>query len=395
MKSPDQYIQELAAFLAPVGIEEVEWQESVGRILAETITAERDSPAADVSAMDGYAVRSRDISHANIPIFCTIAAGYPPSEFPPGTCARIFTGGMVPRQADVVIRCEDVIEEPDSISIRSEYFAQIGDNIRRQGENATKGSIILGSGITLNQANLNGVLSGGNRVVQVHRRVRIGIINTGDELVDLHQPLEPWQIRDSNGPTLEFFCRQLPWVELLKRERVADSREKILQQLTMLLPKVDAIFLTGGVSMGGTDHVPHAIQEVGAKNVFHRIPIRPGKPILGAATRDGKLILGLPGNPVSVAVTALRFGLPLIRKIAGLKQVQSSSLPVRIRNCDSKTIPLTWYRLATINIDGTVSLIDTHGSGDLISLANSDGVVEIAPGCHGQGPFPWYPWTQA
>ncbi len=395
MKSPDHYIQELAAFLAPVGIEELAWQDCAGRILAETITSERDSPAANVSAMDGYAVRSRDISHANIPIYCTLAAGYPPSEFPPETCARIFTGAMVPQQADLVIRREDVIEEKNSISIRPEFSAQLGDNIRRQGENAKKASIILRSGITLNQANLSGVLSGGNRVVHVHRRVRVGIINTGDELVDLHQPLEPWQIRDSNGPTLEFFCRQIPWVELLKRERVADSREKILQQLTMLLPNVDAIFLTGGVSMGDTDHVPHAIQQVGAKIVFHRIPIRPGKPILGAVTRDGKLILGLPGNPVSVAVTALRFGLPLLRKIAGLEELQSPTLPVHIRNCDSKTIPLTWYRLATLNRDGTVNLIDTHGSGDLISLANSDGVVEIAPDCHGRGPFPWYPWTQA
>ena len=395
MKSPDQYIQELAALLAPVGIEELVWQDCVGRILAQTITSERDSPAADVSAMDGYAVRSNDISRANIPIFCTMAAGYPPSEFPPGNCARIFTGAVVPQQADFVIRREDVIEEQNSISIPPEYSAQSGDNIRRRGENAARGSIILRSGITLNQANLSGVLSGGNRVVDVRRRVRVGIINTGDELVDLHQPLEPWQIRDSNGPTLEFFCGQIPWVELLKRERVADSREKILQQLTMLLPNVDAIFLTGGVSMGDTDHVPHAIQEAGAKIVFHRIPIRPGKPILGAVTRDSKLILGLPGNPVSVAVTALRFGLPLLRKIAGLEELQFPTLPVHIRNCDTKTIPLTWYRLATLNMDGTVNLIDTHGSGDLISLANSDGVVEISPGCHGPGPFPWYPWTQA
>jgi molybdopterin molybdotransferase len=392
VNSPTEYIHKLAECLAPVGTEELRWQNCVARVLAKSITAERDSPAQDVSSMDGFALRSSDLSADSIPVFCTIAAGYPPSDLPAGACAKIFTGAVVPKQADFVVRREDVIEASGSIVLKPGVSAVAGENIRRRGENAKQGSTILPAGIALNQATVGAVLSGASEVVQVHRRVRVAIINTGDELVDKHQPMEPWQIRDSNGPTLEFFFHQLPWIDLIQRQRVLDSPEVIRQHLAILLPAVDAICLTGGVSMGDADHVPQAIQDVGANIVFHRIPIRPGKPILGAATADGKLILGLPGNPVSVAVTALVIGLPLLRRLAGFTAIDSNPCQVRISNWDSITIPLTWYRLAKAHRDGTVSLIDTHGSGDIISLANSDGVVEVPPGSYGPGPFAWYPW---
>jgi molybdopterin molybdotransferase len=220
----------------------------------------------------------------------------------------------------------------------------------------------------------------------VQRRVRVVVLNTGDELACIGGHVEPWQIRDSNGPLLETWLKQLPWIDFVCRKHVGDKLHSIQSAIAAHLPHADAIVLTGGVSMGDADFVPEAIAKLDGEVVFHRLPIRPGKPVLGAHL-DGKLILGLPGNPVSVAVTSRVIGLPLLRKLAGIVPTEASLERCELANADDKTLSLMWYRLVKIGPDSQVRLIDTQSSGDLVSLALSDGFVEIPIGARGIGPW--------
>jgi molybdopterin biosynthesis enzyme len=153
----------------------------------------------------------------------------------------------------------------------------------------------------------------------------------------------------------------------------------------------DALLITGGVSMGDTDHVPQSIRDAGGRIAFHRIPIRPGKPMLGAIGPRGQLILGLPGNPVSVAVTFRRYGFPLLQWLAGVDR-EPWVPTVEIENPDGKTLDLVWFRLVRRTGDGVVALLTNRGSGDIAALGMSDGFVEIPPGANSQGLRRYFDW---
>jgi molybdopterin molybdotransferase len=146
--------------------------------------------------------------------------------------------------------------------------------------------------------------------------------------------------------------------------------------------------------MGDTDHVPAAVRNCGAEIVFHRLAIRPGAPILGAVAPPGKLVLGLPGNPVSVAVTFRRFGLPMLGRIAGSSQ-QPKRFPVELANPDDKTLHLVWYRLVQMQADGRALLLPNQGSGDLRTLGLSDGFIEIPNQTESRGTFRYYDWSHS
>ncbi len=389
-------IKTLARKLNTVGTETVTWDRSCGRISALELCSERDSPARNVSAMDGYALRVDDLGRGELPVVGTIAAGTAPMDFPSGTCVRLFTGAVVPDSADAVVRREDVIELGHGIRIRSDVQLQRSDNIRKQGENAKRGQVILPAGKEIHTARLSAVLASGLERIRVYRKVRVAIINTGDELIEQGKAISDWQIRDSNGPTLQHLFRHAQWIEVTSRIRIGDNFEAVVAAIQQALDSADAVLLTGGVSMGETDHVPQAVEACGAEVVFHRIPIRPGKPLLGAVSTDGKLILGLPGNPVSVAVTGLRFALPLLKRAGGIEDYLPTPLSVRLNEPSNKLLPLVWFRLARYptgdDASHAVELVDSKGSGDLISLARSDGFVEIPADSSGDGPFEWYPW---
>jgi len=226
--------------------------------------------------------------------------------------------------------------------------------------------------------------------VDVFKKVRVAIINTGDELIEFGQHIEPWQIRDSNGPFLESSLASHPWVQT-ERSKVPDQRDKTEQAIRGRLDQCDVLLLTGGVSMGDTDYVPDSIRAVGGQVVFHRIPIRPGRPMLGAYGPKGQLILGLPGNPLSVAVTFRRYAMDLIRYVAGF----SSEEPVpslQVESDESKTIDLTWFRLVSFTEAGRLKLVSSQGSGDIASLIKSDGFVEIPPNSQTAGNRNFYVW---
>ena len=380
-------IGQLAEQLECVGVENCDTDRCSGRVLSKPLLADRDSPAIDVSAMDGYAIRLSDLHSESLPVAAIAPAGSAPTSLAQGMAVQIFTGAAVPPEADCVIRREDTIELPSrvKIAIPTESLHR-GLNIRRRGENTRAGDIVLPQGTILNAPAMGAVATFAGEQLTIRRRVRVVVLNTGDELASIGAKVEPWQIRDSNGPLLETWLKQLPWIDFVCRKHVGDTLEFVQSAIESHLADADAILLTGGVSMGDTDFVPEAIAKLGGRVAFHRLPIRPGRPVLGASLA-GKLLLGLPGNPVSVAVTSRVIGFPLLRKLAGILPLEEPLERCELIDADNKTLSLEWYRLVKIDRDSNVRLIGSQGSGDLVSLSLSDGFVQIPMGASGNGPW--------
>lgn len=385
-------IDQLKERLRIVDHESIAATNSRGRILAENVDAFRDSPATDVSAMDGYAVRLCDIGTKPLPVIGIATAGSAPLQLKPTSAIRVFTGGPVPIQADCVVRREDCVETATQVTFQvpKESIA-LGLNIRKQGENANAGDTVIHVGSHLSACGFAGALTFlSKESIEVFRRVRVTIINTGDELIEFGRQIEPWQIRDSNGPFLESSLANLAWVET-RRVKVPDHRAQTEQAICEAMERSDVLLLTGGVSMGDTDYVPDSIRSAGGNVIFHRIPIRPGRPLLGAHGPRGQLILGLPGNPLSVAVTFRRYAMELIRHVAGIRRPEA--IPwMQLDAIDTKTIDLTWFRLVYLQADGKLTLVSSQGSGDIASLIESDGFVEVPPYCQAAGTRRFYAW---
>lgn len=385
----------LESKLRVVETQSMDISQSAGRILAQQVLNFRDSPPMDVSAMDGYACRLEDLqSHASeLLVDGTATAGAPPLGLPDHRAIRIFTGAVVPAGANVVLPRERCEEKPDRVLVQMPLDQiKLGWNIRRQAENARQGDVALPAGLRIDGPRISSLVSMNlDPAIQVHRKVRVTIINTGDELLGIGTPIQPWQIRDSNGPLLECMLQDLPWTQWT-RTSVQDDLPKIQLAIEQALQTSDAVILTGGVSMGDTDHVPKALQNAGGQIEFHRLPIRPGAPVLAATTMQGQLILGLPGNPVSVAVTFRRFGLTLLERLAG-KLDRPRVFLTELANPDEKALHLVWFRLVKIQPDGRALLLPSQGSGDLRSLGLSDGFIEVPPHRASKGTFRYYDWN--
>ena len=390
--SPDEA---LAAWIEQINIVDTEtlaWQQAAGRILASPIIADRDSPACDASAMDGYAVRIQDVKPGKLNISGEAHIGQKPVSLTPGYAVKIVTGAPVPAAADAVIRREDVQEYPDNIIINENLDIKTDQNIRRQGENIRKGNTVIEAGLLLTAPSIAAASTFGAANITVYKKVKVAIIVTGNEVLSPDAEAKAWQLRDSNGPGLTTMLSQIPWLEVLPIERSGDTLASIQQIIDQSLANCDAVILTGGVSMGDYDFVPTAVKNSGCKTVFHKLPIRPGKPLLAAVSPNGKPILGLPGNPVSVLTTARRFGSVVLSKRAGLKNPSPAQPTATLENSGDKILNMWWSRPITLDSHGHAKLVTSRGSGDIVSAAQSHGFIEIPPNATGQGPWPIYRW---
>lgn len=396
LDSPHAAMTAMTAMLAlaePVGTERVELGSAGGRVLAEDLRADRPSPACDVSAMDGYAVRLSDLQGDSLPVAGAIAIGKSPPVMPPGAGLQIVTGAPIPDGADAVIKREDVIESPGMIGFTRAVASSVrpGQHIRRQGENLAAGAMVCERGRVITPALAGSLATFGIATPTVFKRVRVGVVITGDEVVDPGETPDQWRLRDSHASMLAAMLSSSSWLERGPITRVHDDAETIFQTARLTLETCDALILTGGVSMGDHDHVPGVVERLGAKLVFHRLPQRPGKPALGAITAGGKPVFGLPGNPLSVLVTAHRLALPTLMHRAGVRDMRAPT-SVRLANDDGQSIGLWWHRLVMLSSDGEARLLPSQGSGDIASAATSDGFIEIPPNRSGEGPWPFYHW---
>ena len=403
--SPAEAAAALCARLAPVGAEEVPLRGLPGRVLAEPGRWDRDSPPADVSAMDGYALRAADAPASGrwLPVAGEVAIGREPPACPPGAAVRVFTGGAVPAGADCVVPRELLEEEAAGDAARTGRVRWLpgspapipGGHVRRRGENARAGDAALPAGAAVTPAAASALASAG-AVPRVHRRVRVAVRLTGDELHDASLPagaVPPCGIRDSNGPLIRAFLAGLPWAEAVSVERVPDDAEATAASVRSALTEAaaDAVLLSGGVSMGDHDHVPAACVAAGCTPVYHRLAMRPGKPNFGAVGPAGQAVLGLPGNPGSVLAGLFVLASPALRRLAGFADAQPPRPRLRVEHAGAETLNLWAYRPARIGEDGAARLLGHRGSGDPAGPAAMDGLVEVPPGERaGAAPRRWY-----
>ncbi len=380
----------LLARVKPAGLECVPLADAFGRILARSVPADRDSPACDVSAMDGYAVRLNE--GAVLPVAFEVPAGSPAPALPAGVCARVMTGAPLPTGAEAVVPRERT-DETNTTQVRllDPAALKFGDNIRRQGENLRAGATTLAAGCAINPAVAGSLSLLGVAAPQVFKRLKIAVLVTGNEVLGAHDQPQPWQVRDANGPALQALLLPLPWIGRIEVRFVKDEPRALKTAIDAALADCDALLLTGGVSAGDLDFVPRMLKESGCESVFHKLAIRPGKPLLGALTADGRPIFGLPGNPVAVMTCARRFVLPALSLRAGLRPTPPPQ--VEVTGADAKTLDLTWFRPVKLTASGQARLIPTQGSGDPVGAAQADGFVEIKPGQTAGGWQPFFSWS--
>ncbi len=368
--------------VAPLPPERVPLAEAWGRCLAEVVRADRHLPPTDRSAMDGFAVRAADLSRppGRLRLIGESAAGAPFGQrVRSGTCVRILTGAVVPAGADAIVKVEDTLKAGDGILFPRAPAP--GDNIRRCGEDARAGSTLLPRGTQLNGARLGVCAAAGKATVRVHRLPRVAVLCTGRELRRVGQRVQPWQIRDSNGPAIGGSLRSAGFAEV-RLSLVGDDPTQIEQAILQAAEQSDAVLLSGGVSVGCYDHVPGVLLRLGARIRFHGVAMKPGKPLL-YATRSERPLWGLPGNPLSVLVALHQFAIPALRRMSGLAPAACRpTLPVRIRRsvyASSKRTEFRLVRLVGSAKDWCAHPVCSCGSADLVSGALADGVIELPP----------------
>ncbi len=334
------------------------------------MAADRDDPALDRSAMDGIALRAGDGLAPRLMVG-TLFAGDDPARCSvgPGEAVGIMTGACLPPGADAVVPVERIRREGEAVILRE--APRVGDHIRRKGEQAARGALLLEGGRPWSAARAALSAQIGRELPLPHRPV-VGIAPTGDELV---ADPSPWQIRDSNGPMLEALAfrmgadvRRLP-----RLEDEAGALERALRNLE----GVDVLLTSGGVSMGEKDLLPGVLQAMGAAILFHRIRLKPGKPML-AARLDGLTILGLPGNPVSAYLNALLFLPVALARLQGGEAAdpwKEAELTEAVSNKGDRPL-LHPCRLH----EGRLDPLPSKGSADLVRLAQADACAWIPAG---------------
>jgi molybdopterin molybdotransferase len=367
--------QRILEQVTPLAGELVPVADADGRVLASDLVSEVDLPGFDYSAMDGYAVAARDLSGAGpwqLPVTLEQRAGAAALALAPQSAARIFTGAPLPSGADSVLMQEDTERAGDLVLFRSAPRA--GSHVRRRGEDLARGAVALARGSRLNPFRLGLLAALDQSHAQVTRRPRVALLCTGDELRDPGSPPRPGSIPDSNGPSLAALARKAG-AEVVRIARSSDELEQTRAALRAALEACDVLLSVGGVSVGDHDVVKQALEAEGVSLDFWKVKIKPGKP-LAFGRRGEKLVLGLPGNPVSAQLTLSLFGLPLLRALQGDAQPVPAPMRVELASAISqKPGRLGFYRA---RLEGNVAHVhENQASGAPTSMAQADVLVLV------------------
>ena len=379
---------------AILGVEAVTLEKSLGRVLAEAVSSNRDHPPYDVSAMDGYALRGADIGDTpvTLAVIEDIKAGATPTmTVLVGQCARIMTGAPIPQGADTVIRVEDTQAQSDG-TVQVIQSAKCGADIRLRGENLRNGAVVFNAGVEITPGVL-GILAMVKRAeILVHRRPRVAILSSGDELEGLHEPFDPHKIPDANSYTLMAQVQALG-IEPTLLGIARDDPLELSQYLKRGL-EFDVLLVSGGTSVGVYDFVRPTLEALGVQMYFWRVAIRPGHP-LAFGTTPSSSIFCLPGNPVSSMVCFEQFVAPALRRMMGNPCVYRRTItaqlahPIKHRPGRAEFVRVTLSRneaAGNAMSDDTVCIAQatgSQGSGVLLSMAHADGLLFVPSDSHG------------
>jgi molybdopterin molybdotransferase len=368
-----------------LGTESVKLEQSLGRVLAEDISANRDLPPYDVSAMDGFALRSADVANApaTLEIIEDIKAGDMPSKtVQAGQCARIMTGAPKPPGADAVIRVEDT-QEISAHSVQINKTVQPGNDVRPQGENMRNGDVVLKAGTEITPGVIGVLATVKAAQFDVYRRPRVAILSTGNELEGMTEPVDPNKIPDSNTYALMAQVQALG-IEPVLLGIARDDPAELEQYLRRGLDH-DVLLVSGGTSVGVHDYVRPTIEKLGVQMKFWRVDIRPGHP-LAFGTTGITAVFGLPGNPVSGMVCFEEFVIPALRQMMGNQRLYRRTVTARLAHPVKMMPGRTGFIRVLLTHEDTgyiASTTGTQSSGVLLSMAKADGLLVVPADCTG------------
>lgn len=368
--------------------ERVSLAAALGRVLAAPIPARRDLPPLDNSAMDGYAVRAADVEGGRpLPVVLDLPAGSAPAALDPGGAARIMTGAPIPDGADAVVPVEASVG-PGGAGV----FAAVGEwvrfseppprgsHVRRRGEDVREGERIVATGSVCTPGRIAIAAASGRGVLSVVRRPRVAIVSTGDELVDLDEAGSPGRIVDGNahGAAAQVVdAGGLPTILPIVPDEEAAVRQAVEDALA-----ADLVVTIGGVSAGARDFVPAALAAAGAAFVFRGVAMRPGGPTAFATTPGGRLVIALPGNPVSAYVAFELLARPALLRMAGHERCFRRPLRARLLEAVETPAEKTYVLRARLGRDDagwTARLTGPQGSGVASSVARAEALIMVPP----------------
>ena len=376
-----------------VKTETIPLTESANRILAVDIRAEDDLPLFNNSSMDGFALRASDSSNAapaspvTLRVVADIPAGTSPTiSLAPGEAARIMTGAQLPEGADAVVPVEDTDfnnRDPGSIApneVRISKSINSGGNVRPRGMDVRSGDVVLHKAQPINPQSAGILAMLGFSKVEVYKRPRVALFSSGDELLEVHAPLEPGKIRDSNSYMLAALIESTR-AEVLRLGVAKDTRDSITNLIEQAVQhNADLIISSAGVSVGAYDYVKEVVESNGALD-FWRVNMRPGKPLAFGNYKNIPFI-GLPGNPVSAFVGFEVFVRETIGRMSGISDGSRHSIRVR---CEEEILSdgrESYLRAVIHEQDGVyiARLTGHQGSGNLLSLVQADALLIIPAG---------------
>lgn len=368
-----------------LGREQIRIEDAVGRILAEDIVADTDMPPFDRSQMDGYALRAEDVSQipATLKLVGESAAGQSwKGRLTKGEAIRIMTGARVPTGADAVQKLEVAKEKSDHVTIHE--AVSFGKFIVSRATEVQKGSIVLKKGEILTANSIAVPAAFGYSLVRVAKRPRVAILATGSEIVDVNKKPKADQIRNSNSIMLAAMCRKAG-ADVIIMPIVGDDITELKTQIESAVKTSDLLVMTGGVSVGKYDFTKAALKELGTNIFFESVQLKPGKPTVFAKLKK-TLVFGLPGNPVSAAVTFYLFLRKTILTMQGANlsdaAISFATAMTDIKGTKERDAYLPGQICFGFNTDSTIGVapIKWHGSSDFIGFADANALIIVPKG---------------
>ena len=380
MLTPAEALAKILASMPELPAQAVDVASATGRILRQTVVAERDQPPFDRVMMDGIALAFADFEggKTTLPVQCTQLAGDPAATLDSGHCIEIMTGASLPAGADCIVPVERIRITDGVATFEDGYVPEQRQFIHPRGSDHAAGTHLLKPGKRIAPADIAVISSAGLTSVEVSAIPRVSIVSTGNELVPAGEPIEDHQVRLSNGPAIAAMLASHGYGDC-HQEHIVDERTMLQDRLAAHLEASDALILSGGVSMGKADFVPEVLAELGVEVVFHRVSQRPGKPMWFGVTPDGKPVFALPGNPVSALVCCRQYVIPALARAS----LRSESSPVFASLAGDVTFKpeLTCFQPVQLlsNAAGQVLAmpVRTNTSGDFTALSGTDGYVEL------------------
>lgn len=394
MISPEEALTKILEHLGPLPAESVPLHHAVDRVLARDVVARDDLPPFDNSAMDGFALIAEDMAKGSLekPIRLRIreivrAGSVSMESLKTGEAMKIMTGAPLPKGTHAVVM-KELTRSLDGDRVEILQIPEAGENIRRRGEDVRAGDLLIKKGTLLRPYEVALLASQGVVAIEAIRKPRVAIVATGDELVDAAEPLTPGKIRNSNGPALASALTRwgIPAADL---GIVGDDPAKLEKKLRNALAQGDLILVSGGVSVGDFDYTRSLLQKVGMEEVFWKVAMKPGKPLLfGLCSSDDpsvgtqKPVFGLPGNPVSVLICLEEFVRPALEKMQGYSpRYPSYHLRGRVTNAYGKPEERQQYLFCRATADGEgyrLEIIRPQGSA-MVGMACRANALAVSP----------------